>query len=296
MFKKKFSAGHGPARVYIFITAALLVGFVSCSGNKDSQQTTQVKIDSLVSSSDTIQQALNAAHTQIDNLTTGNNTLDSELASKTKEVASLEKEVVSLKRHNHSLERKLKKDKDFIASLKNEISDKAREFAMRLGLWETDKSTLVNQRDSLARSYKNLKELGSVLHASNIRLIALHLKHNGKKEKKTERARKVNILHIVFDIDENRIADDGNKNLYLSITAPDGSLLNSPSYSSGTFTSSKGQQISYSVLKQIFLHKDESEQDVSVDWKQPSKFKKGIYNIVIYNGGYKIGGGNVRLI
>jgi hypothetical protein len=296
MSLKKFRAGYNPARIYLYIAAILSIGFASCSGNKDSQQASQVKVDTTASSPDTTQAALNAAHAQIDNLTTNTSTLDSELANKTKEVAMLEKQVSSLKKHNRTLERKLRKDKNFIASLKNELSDKAREFATRLGLLESDKTALTNERDSLSRRYSDLKELGSVLHASNIRLLAIHLKHNGKKEKKTERARKVNVMRVTFDIDENRIADDGNKNLYLSITGPDGMLLNSSKYSSGTFTSAKGRSISYSVLKQVYLHQDEPVKDVSVDWQQDGKFKKGVYNIVIYNGGYKIGNGSVRLI
>jgi hypothetical protein len=186
-------------------------------------------------------------------------------------------------------------DNKMIAKLKNELSDKARSFAERIGLLENDKSDLTRQRDSLFAKYTRIKELGSVLHASDIRLLALHLKHHGKKEKNTKRAKKADVLRVYFDIDENRIAEDGNKKLYLVIKDPDGNLLSNPSDGSGITTSSNGNPLNYSLVKEVPLKQNEPVYDVSANWTQDSDYKKGAYSIAIYNGGYKIGGGEVVL-
>jgi hypothetical protein len=123
--------------------------------------------------------------------------------------------------------------------------------------------------------------------------MALHEKRNGR-ERKTKLARKTDVLRIYFDIDENRIAEDGTKSLYLSITDPEGHLLTGGSGSGVTSTSS-GTPLNYTLLKQIPLKQDEPVKDVTVDWKQNEDFKKGVYSIAIYNGGYKIGGGDAML-
>jgi len=133
------------------------------------------------------------------------------------------------------------------------------------------------------------------LHASNIRLEPIHLKRGGKKEKETSKARKVDVLRIMFDIDENRIAENGTKELDVRIVDPNGSLLSNAAYGSGTTTASDGSSMNYTIMKQVALETNKPVKDVTVDWHQDSDYKKGQYQIEIYNGGDKIGSGNVTL-
>ena len=272
----------------------LMVALASCKNNSTTPaQQLPPSNDSLVVMNDTIQSEYNASRVQLDALATKNSLLDSQILVKDKAIAKLKGEVSRLKRKNRSMMASIKNDKKMIKSLEDELSDKARSFAEKIGLLQSDRDNLAKQRDELQTKYKGLKELASVLHASNFRLEALHVKHSGK-EKKTARARKADVLRIYFDIDENRIAEDGTKDLYLSIKDPDGHLLKGAS-GSGVTNTSNGSPLDYSLLKQIALKQDEPVKDVTVDWKQDDDFKKGVYRIAIYNGGYKIGGGDVTL-
>jgi len=123
---------------------------------------------------------------------------------------------------------------------------------------------------------------------------AIHKKKNGQ-EKETSKARKVDALRIMFDIDENRIAESGNKDIYLRLVGPDGTVLSSASNGSGMMTTAKGDQISYSLQKSIALTKEQPLKDVSVDWHQDGNYDKGVYLIEIFSEGYKVGSGNVTL-
>ena len=71
---------------------------------------------------------------------------------------------------------------------------------------------------------------------------AINLKRGGKKEVETSKARRADMLRVVFDIDENRIAESGNKEIFLRITSPDGRLLSNAAYGSGVTTADDGQQ------------------------------------------------------
>ena len=134
-----------------------------------------------------------------------------------------------------------------------------------------------------------------MLHASNIRMEAINLRRHGTKESETSKAKRTDLLRIKFDIDENRIAESGSKEILLRITAPDGRLLSNAAYGSGVTTADDGQQLSYTLARQVNLTTNTPVRDVSVDWNQDSDYQRGTYAIEIYNSGFRIGGGSVTL-
>jgi len=139
-----------------------------------------------------------------------------------------------------------------------------------------------------------MKKAGSVLHASNIRMEPIHKRRNGK-EKETGKAKKVDELRITFDIDENRIAESGTKQIYLRILAPDGTIMSNTANGSGMMTASTGSQVSFSVEKDIPLVQNQPVKDVTIDWNQEGNYPKGDYTIEVYSEGYKVGSGSVTL-
>ena len=281
--------------LYIIVFCMLpLSGILSCKSNDKPSQQAQAP-DPNIALRDSLQSQYNAAGLKLDQLATDKAQLDSMITAKDAEITKLKSQVKRLGKDNKELTAKLKKDTEFINSLKAQLSDKAREYAESLGLLQADKDNLTRQNDDLQKKYNALHELGSVLDASNFRLEPIHTKHHGKKEKETKRARRVDIFRVIFDIDENRIAEDGLKKLYAVITDPDGKLLSNPEISSGTITAANGTTINYSVLKEIELKQNEPLKNVVIDYSQDSDYKKGDYTIGVYNGGYRIGGGKVTL-
>lgn len=282
---------------YLMVCCLFVSTLFSCNtkdGNtaQNSMNTQPVSVAATNTVSDTLQAQYDRARAQIDELMTERSQMDSQLSIKNAEIAKVKGKLKHEQKTNHQYAAKLKSERKLVEKLTSETRD----YADRIGRLQSQNDMLVAQKDSLMHQYLALKELGSVLHASNIRLAALHLKHHGTKEKRTVKARKANILRINFDIDENRVAENGIKKIYLVITGPDGQLLSDNVMVAGMMSTPDGNNVKYSVLKEIALKKGEPVKDVTVDWKQESNYKKGIYNIAIYNGGYKIGGGSVGLI
>jgi len=281
---------------YLLVCGLAVSGLFACHGkeNNTAQNTANIPVATNTDNvaADSAQARYDRARTQIDELMTERNQMDSQLVLKKNELARVTNKLKKEQKSNRQYVVKLKKEKEQVAKLNIDT----RVYANRISMLQAQNDMLVAQKDSLMHQYLALRDLGSVLHASNIRLTALHLKHHGTKEKKTVRARKTNVLRVDFDIDENRIAENGTKKLYLVITGPDGQLLSDNVMVAGNMNASDGSVVKYSVEKDIALHKNEPVKDVIVDWKQENGYKKGNYNITIYNGGYKIGGGVVGLI
>ncbi len=289
----------GKTRAYFKVAAAIMMmtAVAACNNtapnNQQQQAQEKAKVDSLTTVADTLQSRNTADRVQLDQYMTRAAELDSQIRLKDAEIVRLKKANGKLARSNKELAAELKADKKLIGSLKDELNSKDKDYAEKLGVLENDKSDLMRKRDSILTKYNHVVALASVLHASNIRLTAIRLKKHGEVEKITTKARKADGLKIVFDIDENRIAENGTKQLYLVIKDPNGTLLNGTG--SGTTTTSTGSKMSYSVLKEIALTTNTPVKDVDVDWRQEGDYEKGSYTIDIYNGGYRIGGGHVDL-
>lgn len=242
-----------------------------------------------------------AAIARLDMLLTKNTELDSLLSQKDSEISQLKEQIRKILSDSRATASDLARAKNLIASL----SSRVKSYEERIAELEYENAALSGknklleaERDSTVSDNIALQQklrLGAVLHASRINMTPIELRRQGKKEKTTGKAKRVDILRVQFDIDENRIAEDGIKDLYLCITGPDGRLLSNAAYGSGVTETFDGKPLPYTMAKQIDLKQGEAVKDIVVDWHQDSDYSKGNYMIQIYHQGFLIGSGNVVL-
>lgn len=257
--------------------------------------------DSATLDRDNIRSEYDAALARLDQLVTKNAEMDSMINSRDGEIAQLKKQIQSIITKSDASEADLKKARSLIATL----NAKVKSYEERIAELEGENSRLTNlnqvvtqERDSAVTENVGLQQkvrIGRVLHVSNIRLEPIDLRRNGRKEVGTSRAKRTDIFRVTFDIDDNRIVEDGVKDLYLRIIGPDGNLLSNAAYGSGVTTTYDGQQLNYTLMKQISLRQNQKVNDVVTDWNQESDYTKGDYLVEIYNDGFKIGSGTIRL-
>lgn len=267
------------------------------TGETIVQQGTQ--IDSISSSRDALQQEYNAANARLDDLISQNSRMDSLVKTKDKELADVKARIQSILTNKNATQAELAEARRLIEQLKTNIAG-YQETIERL---EGEKLVLAGERDVARKERDSVgvvkdslnKEvgLGSVLHASNIKLQPIQVKRNGK-EVETSKAKRADMMRVVFDLDENRIAPTGDKEIYVAITAPDGSPLAVEALGSGRFSLEDGTEKLYTAKKTVSYVKGE-KQTVSMDWKQNSDFKPGDYSVEIYHNGFRIGQGKVNL-
>ena len=292
------------------LTAILVIallgtwGYIIYDKNKTRQEKDELttQIVNSDSSKNELQRELDDAALRLDMLKTSNVKADSLLKTKDKDIQALKSRVQAILNDKNATSAQLAEARRLIAQLKGNIDTYTAEIES-LKLQNTqlteEKRVVTQERDSVKRNYdsanqviqqkENVIDVGSTLHASNFKIEGIKEKSSGK-EKVTTTAKRVDKLRISFDIDENRITQSGPKDIYVSITAPDGTPVVVDALGSGTFVTRDGVNRPFTKKIQINYVQGQ-KQPVTVEWTQNSDFQTGNYKIEIYNNGFKIGEG-----
>lgn len=288
--------------IYVAIIALLLGTniylFINRNNAITQKQIVEVSRDSIATSRDMLQDEFDAAIARLDDLVSRNAALTKQMTDQNSEIAKLKHQIDEILQNKNASDAQLAEARRLIQKLNSSV----RSYEDQIAALKTENKTLsqrneelIQTTDSVVTEREQLRKLGSVLHASNIRMIPIDLRRGGSKEKETSKAKRVDLMRIYFDIDENRIAESGEKQIFLRITGPDGLLLSNAAYGSGITTTEQGEKIGYTLAKSVYMERGQNQKDVSVDWKQDSQFAKGTYLIELYNDGFRIGGGSVTL-
>ncbi len=303
--------------IYIAIIAALalLCGYLFFTKNQIKEENLKINNDvaELSTNISTMQADYDAAKVKLDELYGQNASMDSLLKTKDGELADMKNKIESILKDKNATASQLKEAQSMIAKLNTTVTgyqqqivelkkeniqlseDKKNEIEKNQALTE-DKKVLETQKSSLETDKTNLTkkvELGSVLHASGFKLEAINQKRNllGKeKEVETSKARKVDLMRITFDLDDNRISETGEKIIYIAIKKPDGTVVGN-----NTTKLSDGTDIKYTTSKIVPYKQGEKSYGVSNDWRPDNDFEAGSYTVDLYNNGFNIGKGVVTL-
>ncbi len=298
--------------IYGILIAALVGtwGYIIYDKNQTSNKIDQItsQYTTADSSRAAVEAEYNDALARMDSLTGDNAKLTGELADRKTEIDNLKSQI---KTELAKKDADLSKARKMISELNGKISDllaQVEQLKQENQTLTTANQDLTTQKDTLtaqktrveqaltetAAEKAHVEDVGSTLHASNINITAIDIKHSGK-EKVVTKAKKTDVFRISFDLDENRIAPSGNKDLYVCVTAPDGHPITIPSNGSGTFqTREDGEKV---FTNKVTVNYEQGKRlPVSFDWKPESgKYLTGSYKIEIYQNGYKIGQGTKLL-
>ena len=109
---------------------------------------------------------------------------------------------------------------DSVNQLNRALNDE--NFAMKERVEEVQ-----DRNENLEKRQENMEDIieaGQVLHASEVTATGVRLVSGGR-QRDTQKAGRADMIKVCFTILENRIAESGNKDLHLRITAADGSIL-----------------------------------------------------------------------
>lgn len=288
------------------LVVALLgaIGYLLWDKNKHKAETQMLttQIVTTDSSKNELQRELNDATSQIDALKTSNTKGDSLIRTKDKDINDLKTRVQSILNNKNATAAELAEARRLIGTLKSNIASYTTEIEslkVEKGQLTEEKRVVTEERDVVRKNFDSAKtvikqkedviDVGSTLHASNFRIVGLKDRKNGS-EKETTVAKRVGKLRISFDIDDNMITQSGPKDIFISISAPDGKPIVVEALGSGKFTTRDGVERFFTEKKEINYVQGQ-KQPVSVEWKQNSEFQVGDYKIEIYNNGFKIGEG-----
>lgn len=290
------------------LTGALVVallgtwGYIIFDKNKTKETITQKEtlISSTSTQRDDLQKELEDAAMRYDMLKSSNSKLDSTITSKDRDIEEKRTRIQTLLNKSNATTAELGEAKRLIASLNGDLESYQSQIEVLQGQkiqLTQEKQTVTRERDRVRRDYdsatvvikqnEDILNVGSTLQASNFSITPIDEKRSGK-EKSTSTAKRVDKLRITFDLNENMIAKSGSKEIYVCITAPDGTPVAVEALGSGTFSTRDGQQKFYTQRLDVDYTQNK-KQTVSFDWKQNSNFNIGNYKIEVFNNGFKVG-------
>ncbi len=304
-FTKKTSS---KSNLRTLLTGALVVALLGTWGyiiyDKNNTKATLDQKETMIASTSTqrdeLQKELEDAAMRYDMLKSSNSKLDSTITSKDREIQEKRTRIQTLLNKSNATAAELGEAKRLIASLNGDLEGYKNQIEVLQGekiQLTQEKQTVVRERDKVRKEYdsatvvikekEDILNVGSTLHASNFSIVPINEKKGGK-EKITSTAKRVDKLRISFDLNENMIASSGTKEIFVCITAPDGTPVAVEALGSGTFSTRDGQQKFYTQKLDVDYTQNK-KQNVSFDWKQNTNFNTGNYKIEVFNNGFKVG-------
>ena len=221
-----------------------------------------------------------------------NKSISRELAAKNNEIARL----------TFELRKSGTNSKAIMAELQLKLADMAK----RLAALETENielkeknenlnkenAELNTQNNVLSKEGKRMKNLASRIQSSEIRVETLKKQWITRKETNTNRAKDVEALRISFNLAENKIAEAGERSIFVKITGPEGVTLNSGDGGIADLLDGKSTKYSY---KTTVVYEKDSKQVPATVWKPTNKLTKGKYTIELFTEGYLLGSSIIDL-
>lgn len=269
-----------------------------------SKQTTEVKEDptsAIDSSKDSLSKIYSATITDFDTRsaysTTKEDSLKNRLDEKLSEISVLKNEIKGLLNKSNFSNIDLNIAKEKIATLQQKVDD----LDDQRTTMEEEKNQLSNVLEHLTQSVDTLQRnirrlntenaslnekitLASVFIASELKIEAIEVK--GTSEEATSQAKKTDKFVASFVV-QNRVNQFSNAELTTVLLTPDGQVMQSTVWDSGSFdTKSEGRK---SFTRKIRFDYEKGEQKNLLFTIDTEKCQKGTYTFQLWHNGVKIG-------
>jgi hypothetical protein len=296
-------------KVYGVLVVLLLLsfGYIYYSSNKSTNIIHEKEIQylQLDSSKNTLQLQYDESILKLNYLTSQNSSLDSIVKTKTNQLTSLKSRIKKLLHKEKLTNSELSKARKLIEKLNQMISDYIKEneqLKLENHKLSEEKEVLIVQKSELEKVLlkteeekqiaENKVDIGSTLSVSDMAVNGINVKHN-KKEKITDKYQKIDKLNLSFNVNENKISNSGKKEIYIIVTNPLNKVILDKS-SSGSFVSREEGEKGYTI-KTAIDYRQGAIKKISFDINLDEKYVDGVYNVKIYENGFKIGESNISL-
>jgi uncharacterized coiled-coil DUF342 family protein len=235
-----------------------------------------------------VKKDLNNLLLDYDELSTSNDSLNSQLEKEKEHIRNLIDELETVKVNNSVEINKYRKELDVLRDIMksyvyqiDSLNQLNQQLIAENHEVRSDRERIQNEFDVIVDKNDELElvvEMASVIKASNINVAML--KGNGKE---TDKSKKVEKIKTSFTLVANDVADPGPRDVFVRIIRPDGYVLTS----AGKTFEYDESIISYSDKRPIIYENQNLE--VAVYYNVESTLIQGTYKVEIYMDGFLIG-------
>jgi hypothetical protein len=228
-----------------------------------------------------------------------NSSMSEELVVERDKIVAFKDSVKNLKNANWSLVRRYRRKIKDLETSNERLFFMNDSLTIANNLLEVEKDSITGKlveqtsfNDTLIAQNLDLSkkvEIGGALRVSTVTAVAMRLRSNGKYME-TNKAQKAQAVRVNFRIVKNEIASPGEKQAYIVIQNPKGTVIGEK----GTFTMKSGQEISYTEQDVVDYQNADIDEVIFID-KVTQKFVKGIYTVKVYIDGNLVGATKLEL-
>lgn len=187
---------------------------------------------------------------------------------------------------------KLKKEREFLFAQNDSLKGMNKMLAMRVDSTSYELEVSKMKHDSLAMVKEELAEkvaLGASLAANKLVGTGVIVRNSGKLVE-NDNARRVDRIRACYTVPQNRIADAGDKQLYVQVLDPQNNILGE----NKTVTLDSVTSVTYSAISKFYYEKTALDICENIA-PNGGEFAKGLYKINIFDGGRMIATTNLVL-
>ena len=158
------------------------------------------------------------------------------------------------------------------------------------------RAVLVSEKEVLMEENADLSgivDVGSVIKVNWMSFNGGDINDDGTF-KVRKRTKKMETLRTCFRTETNVIVPAGDETFYLRIVNPNGETLSANDKGSGELVDVvSGESVRYTMSGELTYNNEDTE--ACMDWTPSTEPVDGVYNVEIYNKGYKVGTGQFEL-
>jgi cell division protein FtsB len=301
--------GSGQKKLMIGIIIALILIisvtlYFVYSGHQDNTDLTAQKSE-LDSTFKSLSDTLDVRSAELEQITDRNTKLDSTVSNKQAMIVAERGQIALILKKANMTKSELEEAKGRIVQYEASISELQKtvdELCAQNQQLTQSNSQLSDSLTSEKKTTSDLNEqnkglsqkvvLGSLLQLKQVDVNGVKQRQNGK-ETTVRYAKAAESLRISFETGQNTVLSNGTLSLYVRIINPNGETISVVDQGSGTIQLAKsGTQVQYT--KKADIDWNQTSKKVLVYWTQNSS-SPGIYHVEIYQSGYLIGQGQVKL-
>ncbi|MFN6945508.1 MAG: hypothetical protein ACK4ND_11210 [Cytophagaceae bacterium] len=292
----------------IGITAGLLMlgntyFFVDNNKLKEENQKHLYHVNSLTASNNSLERNLLTKSEEITKLTSEKSGLEGLLAETSKSLEESKARIGALVKENNALNY-LKKEVVELRKLKSQYLGQIEDLHKKITSLTAELTTLRGENAQLKLKVDELQgkngilekkvELASIIKTESV--IGEAQKHvKADKYVKVLRAKKADRLAVHFELADNKVAEKGQKDIYVRIIDPKGKVIFNDANASGVFLSKETNK-TMDFTKMIKVDYSNKKQKVSIFYDPKGEdLAKGEYKLEFYSDGYFAGASKFNL-
>ena len=238
--------------------------------------------DSLEQNNSVAIDSINTQREKINNLMQEVDKLDKKSKRDWRKIYKLKKEAETLrnimKGYIHTI--------DSLNTLNINLSNDLTEKTQKLSNVSKQNKKIIKQNEALQKQVA----IGAVLQINNVLSSGIRIRSSGAQSE-TTRASKTNMIKTCFSIIENKLAQAGDKEIYIRILDSEGNLLNSPTPL--TIINQQKEELKMSSKRTINYQNQDT--DLCIFYELENSIPAGNYIVEVYAEGFLIGETSIAL-